>query len=102
MFTSKLLALTFSETWAVTQQSSGALRVPRHKVVVLRQLCHLAHTELMVGLWDTAQVFRVTPMKKAPDVGPRGHRVVQTPLSPSLLFQACRSDLLVALLGGGV
>lgn len=64
MFTSKRLTLTFSETWAVTQQSSGTLRVPRHKVVVLWQFCHLAHTELMPGLWDTAQVFHVTPMKK--------------------------------------
>lgn len=61
MFTSKRLTLTFGETWAVTQQSSGTLSVPQHKVVVLWQLCHLAHTELVLGLWDTARVFMLHP-----------------------------------------
>lgn len=48
-------------------------------MVVLRQLCHLAYAELLKGLWDTAQAFQVTSIKKKKnptDFGTRRHKLL--------------------------
>lgn len=66
MFTSKLLTLTFCETQAELSSPEGTLAWGDCS---LTAPCHVARAEPMVCLWDIAQAFHVTSMRKKLNVG---------------------------------